>query len=36
MAEMAMRIGELAKLAGLSTSALRYYEEAGLLGPAVR
>ena len=32
----AMRIGELAKLAGISTSALRYYEEAGLLGPAAR
>jgi MerR family copper efflux transcriptional regulator len=31
----AMRIGEL-KLAGISTSALRYYEEAGLLGPAGR
>jgi DNA-binding transcriptional MerR regulator len=28
---MAMRIGELAKRAGLATSALRYYEEAGLL-----
>ena len=27
-----MRIGELAKAVGLSTSALRYYEEAGLLG----
>src|SRR2546426_185199 len=36
MAETAMRIGELAKLAGISTSALRYYEEAGLLGPARR
>ena len=32
----AIRIGELAKLAGVSTSALRYYEEAGLLGPAAR
>ena len=31
-----MRIGELAKLAGISTSALRYYEEVGLLGPAAR
>lgn len=31
-----MRIGELAKLAGISTSALRYYEDAGLLGPAAR
>ena len=31
-----MRIGELAKLTALSTSALRYYEEAGLIGPARR
>jgi DNA-binding transcriptional MerR regulator len=36
MAGAAMRIGELAKLVGISTSALRYYEEAGLLGPAGR
>ncbi|PZS26069.1 MAG: heavy metal-responsive transcriptional regulator [Pseudonocardiales bacterium] len=36
MAETAMRIGELAQLAGISTSALRYYEETGLLGPAAR
>jgi MerR family copper efflux transcriptional regulator len=33
---MAMRIGELAKRAGLATSALRYYEEAGLLPAAIR
>jgi MerR family transcriptional regulator, copper efflux regulator len=32
---MAMRIGELARTAGLATSALRYYEQAGLL-PAGR
>ena len=31
-----MRIGELARSAGLATSALRYYEEAGLLPPAQR
>lgn len=31
-----IRIGELAKRAGVSTSALRYYEEAGLLRPAER
>lgn len=31
-----MRIGQLAKVAGVSTSALRYYEEAGLLGPGAR
>src|SRR3989441_12480187 len=36
MAETAMRIGELARLAGISTSALRYYEEAGLLGATAR
>lgn len=30
-----MRIGELAKVTGVSTRALRYYEEQGLL-PAVR
>ncbi|HSR24199.1 MAG TPA: MerR family transcriptional regulator [Candidatus Eisenbacteria bacterium] len=28
---MAMRIGELARTAGVATSALRYYEQAGLL-----
>ena|SRR5882724_2441746 len=31
-----MRIGELARRAGLSTSAIRYYEEQGLLPPAER
>lgn len=31
-----MRIGELAEKVGLAPSALRYYEEAGLLGPAER
>ena len=31
-----MRIGELAREAGVATSALRYYEEAGLFGPAAR
>src|ERR671939_410630 len=36
MASAAIRIGGLAKLARGSTSALRYYEEAGLLGPAAR
>lgn len=32
----AVRIGELAKLTGSSTSALRYYEAAGLLQPPTR
>jgi DNA-binding transcriptional MerR regulator len=36
MADTVMRIGELAKNAGVATSAVRYYEEAGLLSPAVR
>lgn len=31
-----MRIGELADRAGLATSALRYYEDVGLLTPASR
>lgn len=31
-----MRIGELAKLVGVSTSMLRYYEEQGLLRPTSR
>jgi DNA-binding transcriptional MerR regulator len=33
---MAMRIGQLAREAGVSASALRYYEAEGLLGPAAR
>jgi DNA-binding transcriptional MerR regulator len=33
---MALRIGELARQAGVRTSALRYYEEAGLLRAAAR
>lgn len=31
-----MRIGQLAKTVGIAPSALRYYEEAGLLEPAKR
>jgi len=31
-----LTIGEVAERAGLRTSALRYYEEAGLLEPAAR
>jgi MerR family redox-sensitive transcriptional activator SoxR len=31
-----LTIGEVAERAGLRTSALRYYEEAGLLEPATR
>ncbi len=31
-----MRIGELAKLVGVSTSAVRYYEKEGLVAPAPR
>ena len=31
-----MRIGEVARKAGLKPSAIRYYEEAGLLPPAYR
>ncbi len=31
-----MRIGELARLVGVSTSALRYYERAGLVEPPDR
>ena len=33
---MALRIGELARQAGLAASALRYYEEVGLLEPSSR
>jgi DNA-binding transcriptional MerR regulator len=33
---MTMRIGALARQVGLTTSALRYYEQAGLLPAAVR
>jgi DNA-binding transcriptional MerR regulator len=36
MPEAAMRIGELARKVGTSTSALRYYEKAGLVGPPDR
>ena len=36
MVESEMRIGELARLVGVSTSALRYYEMAGLVEPADR
>jgi MerR family transcriptional regulator, copper efflux regulator len=31
-----MRIGELARKAGVSTSRIRFYEESGLLAPAAR
>ena len=31
-----LTIGQLAKRAGVRTSALRYYEEQGLLQPAAR
>ena len=34
--EVQMRIGELAKRASVSTATLRYYEELGLISPAVR
>ena len=33
---MALLIGEVARRAGLSTSALRYYERVGLLPPPAR
>ncbi len=33
---MALRIGDLARRAGVATSALRFYEEAGLLAPSGR
>jgi MerR family copper efflux transcriptional regulator len=32
----AMRIGELAKQAGISTKAIRYYEQIGILAPPAR
>ena len=31
-----MRIGELAKRAGVSTKAIRYYEQVGILAPPAR
>jgi MerR family transcriptional regulator, copper efflux regulator len=31
-----MRIGELAELAGISTKAIRYYEQIGILAPPAR
>ena len=31
-----MRIGELAKQAGISTKAIRYYEQIGILAPTAR
>jgi MerR family transcriptional regulator, copper efflux regulator len=31
-----MRIGELAERAGISTKAIRYYEEVGILAPPAR
>jgi MerR family transcriptional regulator, copper efflux regulator len=31
-----MRIGELAERAGISTKAIRYYEQIGILAPALR
>lgn len=36
MSQEALRIGQLAKQVGISTSALRFYEEAGLLGRPAR
>ncbi len=36
MAEESLSIGEVARRAGLRPSALRFYEEAGLLPPAAR
>ena len=31
-----MRIGELAQQAGISTKAIRYYEQIGILAPPAR
>ena len=31
-----MRIGELAEQAGISTKAIRYYEQVGILAPPAR
>jgi MerR family transcriptional regulator, copper efflux regulator len=31
-----MRIGQLAEQAGISTKAIRYYEQIGILGPPER
>ena len=31
-----MRIGELAEQAGISTKAIRYYEQIGILAPPAR
>ena len=36
MARDGMRIGQLAKLLGTTTKTLRYYEQIGLLRPALR
>ena len=36
VSENGMRIGALAKLVGLSTSAVRYYEKEGLIAPVPR
>ena len=33
---MALRIGDLARRSGIATSALRFYEDAGLLAPSSR
>jgi len=34
--EVSMRIGELAEQAGISTKAIRYYEQIGILAPPAR
>src|SRR5262245_52150500 len=36
MSDQLLTIGELARRAGVATSALRYYEDLGLLPPATR